>query len=83
MKNTSLFIILSFVFLISFFVLDFYISEKIFCSYCDYDDKNLLYKLFYQNSSNSGYHSEPTIFNFIALFALSFSLSWLISKKRK
>ncbi len=83
MKQIPLFIFFSLILLIAFGFLDFFISEKIFCPSCDYDDGSFLYKLFYKNSSNSGYHSEPTILNIIVLFLLSFSISVLILKNRK
>lgn len=71
-KQFGLFFIFTVIFLTVFFLLDLYISNEMFCSSCDFNDKNLLFKLFYRNNSESGYHSEPTFFNIVVLFALSF-----------
>lgn len=81
MKQIPIFIILSIVFLVSLGMLDFYLSEKLFCTSCDFDDDNVLFKLFYNNDSNIGYHSEPTLFNIIFIFFISFYATWLILKK--
>jgi hypothetical protein len=70
------------IFLIVFFLLDFYLSNRLFCSSCDFNDKNILFKLFYRNDSDSGYHSEPTFFNILVLLSLSFIGSWLIVRNR-
>lgn len=79
-KKTTLIVIFFICFLFLFFTIDYHLSEKYFCAYCDFDDKNIIYKLFFFNDSNSGYNSYPTIINLLTIGLLSLIFSYLIVK---
>jgi H+/Cl- antiporter ClcA len=81
--DISIRILIFIIVLIALYMIDYYISLKYFCSYCDYDDNSLFYKLFFYNDSETGYHSYPTLFNLIIIVILSFFASYLFIKQKK
>ena len=82
MKNKiSLTFIFFIVLFFSFYMIDLHISKKYFCAYCDFDDQNGGYLLFYFNDSSSGYHSDPTKLNLFIIAMLSVFISGLVVKK--
>ncbi len=83
MKNFGLKLIVFIIAIVSLFALDIYLANEVFCASCEFDDKNWLFGLFYNNDADSGYHSEPTVFNVVFVFGFGFLLSWIFGRLLK
>jgi hypothetical protein len=68
--------------LITAFVLHFLVEAILIPDPCAYhsEETTKIFNLFYEITSDEGYHPSPTLFNYIVTLALGLSLGFLFNK---
>ncbi len=67
--------------LIVMLIADHYICNTYFCDTCEFDERNMIYKYFYRNESDTGYYAEPTLINYIMVVLVSAAAGRIVAKK--
>jgi hypothetical protein len=73
--------VISIICVISTLFLNLIISNAIFSDDCEIGDTGMIFNLFYEISSNTGYHPEITIFNFTLTIIIGLLIASYLSQK--